>query len=224
MTFNQDEELIAKCYLDKEGDNNNISYLTSTSLHVTINSKTYSFFNYWIKNIGFKQKKFLIPIVLGGIAGPLAALGLFQYYLNHWVMLSIMMAAVFSIYYGIEGGLALCIETPIKEYDLFLKKTTPQLKAFIAFVSSSLSGNEIGFYFKISIQDWNKANELDFYEPPSSGIMLSNSKPLKEDRHVILEILPKELTFEIKYELEQNDKLVPMVYEKIPLGQIKKIG
>lgn len=224
MTFSQEEELIAKCYLDKEGDNKNISYLTSTSLHVILNNKTYSFFNYWIKNIGFKQKKFLIPIVLGGIAGPLAALGLFQYYLNHWVMLSIMMAAVFSIYYGIEGGLALCIETPIKEYDMFIKKATPQLKAFIAFVGSSLSGNEIGFYFKISNHDWEEANNLGYYTPPSSGIVLSNSKPLKEEESVILEILPKKLTFEIKYELEQNDKLVPVVYEKIPLGQIKKIG
>ncbi|MEQ8245697.1 hypothetical protein [Fulvivirga sp.] len=224
MTFNQDEELIAKCFLDKEGDDKNISYLTSTSLHVILNNKTYSFFNYWIKNIGFKQKKFLIPIVLGGIAGPLAALGLFQYYLNHWVMLSIMMAAIFSIYYGIEGGLALCIETPIKEYDLFIKKTTPQLKAFIAFVSSSLSGNEIGFYFKIGNQDWDEANSLGYYVPPSRGIILSNSKPSKEEGKVILEILPKELTFEIKYKLDKNEKLVPVVYEKIPLGQIKKIG
>ncbi|MEQ9169275.1 MAG: hypothetical protein RLO12_23680, partial [Fulvivirga sp.] len=138
--------------------------------------------------------------------------------------LSIMMAAIFSIYYGIEGGLALCIETPIKEYDLFIKKTTPQLKAFIAFVSSSLSGNEIGFYFKIGNQDWDEANSLGYYVPPSRGIILSNSKPSKEEGKVILEILPKELTFEIKYKLDKNEKLVPVVYEKIPLGQIKKIG
>ena len=138
-------------------------------------------------------------------------------------MLSIMMTAIFSIYYGIEGGLALCVETPIKEYDLFIKKTTPQLKAFIAFVSSSLSGNEIGFYFKISEVEWENSVSAGHYVPPSNGIILSNSKPINEEGTVTLEIIPKELTFEINYELDQNDKLVPKVYEKIPLSQIKKI-
>lgn len=224
MIFNPEEELIAKCYLDEEGDNGNVSYLTSTSLHIIQNNKTHSFFNYWIKNIGFKQKKYLIPIVLGGIAGPLAALGLFQYYLNHWIMLSIMMAAIFSIYYGIEGGIALCVETPIKEYDLFLRKTSPQLRAFISFVGNSLSGNQIGFYFKVSSDEWKEITQAGFYQPPSKGIALTNVKPITELDWVTLEIATKELTFEIKYEQLENGRLVPMVYDKIPLNQIRKIG
>lgn len=223
MTFSSEEELIAKCYLDKEDDNENISYLTSTSLYIILNNKTHSFSNYWIKKIGFKQKKYLIPIVLGGIAGPLAALGLFQYYLNHWVMLSIMMAAILSIYYGIEGGLALCIETPIKEYDLFIKKTTPQLKAFIAFVSNSLSGNQIGFYFQISDQEWKETKALGFYKPSVDGVNLTNSIPATNAENVVLEITTKELTFEIKYETQSDGSLAPMIYDKIPLNQIKKI-
>jgi uncharacterized protein (DUF952 family) len=223
MTFTPEEELIAKCYLDKESDDGNISYFTSSSLHVILNNKTHSFSNYWIKKIGFKQKKYLIPIVLGGIVGPLSALGLFQYYLNHWAMLSIMMAAILSIYYGIEGGLALCIETPIKEYDLFIKKTTPQLQAFIAFVGNSLSGNQIGFYFQINHQEWERAKELGFYEPPNSGIRLTNSIPASETQNVILQIITKELTFEVKYHLQKDGSLAPMIYDEIPLNQIKKI-
>ena len=138
-------------------------------------------------------------------------------------MLSILMTALLSIYYGIEGGLALSIETPIKEYDFFIKKATPQLQAFIAFVSNSLSGNQIGFYFQISEQEWNEARLLGFYEPKRNGIKLSNSLPSSQENNIILEIILKDLPFEVKYELQKEGSLAPMIYDKIPLHQIKKI-
>jgi hypothetical protein len=213
-----EENIIAKCYIDKEGDENNVCFLSDTSLHLIVKGRTSSFFVQWVLDISFKRKKYLLPIILGGIIAPLAALGLFQYYLNPWIMMSFLIISSMSIYYGFEGGLALCITTPIKEYDFFIKKATPNLKAFMSYARRTIEGDSIRFYFKLKQKDWENAKITGHFIPPESGIALSIS-PLKrkENTEVIVYLESKDLPVEIKYQDDGTGNLVPKVFNQLPI-------
>lgn len=215
------KEIIAKCYLYKDGDEKNLCLLSEETLTVILNSKKEIFFNHWIKSISFKKKKYLIPIVFGGIAASLAGLGLFQYYLNPWVMLSLMFGAALIMYYGIVGGLALTIETPIKEYDFFIGKATPNMQSFIAFANTIIHGDSILFYSLIQSNTWNEAKKLDTLKVPKSGLKLKTTKPAKKEGYEVISIQSKELPVEIKYSTE-GEELTPTIYQDIPISLISE--
>jgi hypothetical protein len=222
---NVDYSIKAKCSIDKDGDNQNICLLTETSLLIKQNGRVSSFPLTWIKNISFKSKKYIIPIVIGGIIAPLAALGLFQYYLNPWIMMSILMISLLGMYYGVEGGLALCIETPIKEYDFFIKKSSPNLRAFIAFVMAEIRQDNLKYFIKIDKSRWDEIKKNGHLEVTRSGIELSFIKPeYQSETDIVLQIMTENIPFEIKYVENTSKELVPKVFQNIPISHITKSG
>ncbi|HNP19330.1 MAG TPA: hypothetical protein PKL31_12905 [Fulvivirga sp.] len=218
-----EEDIIAKCYVDRDGDEKNVCYLSKTSLHLNINNRLSSFFVQWITDITLKRKKYLMPIVIGGIVAPLAALGLFQYYLNPWLMMGILLIALLSIYYGYEGGLALCIVTPIKEYDFFIKTATPNLKAFLAYTKQAINEDSIKFYFKLKDDQWDLAKKVGEVIPEKQGLELSmlpiNSKAPESSFY----IESKDLPVEIKYVDDGSGNVVPKIFNPLPVAFINNI-
>jgi uncharacterized protein (DUF952 family) len=225
MIEDNDYSIKAKCGLDKDGDGQNICFLTETSLMIKQNGKTSSYPLSWVRNLTFKTKKYLIPIVIGGIVAPLAAIGLFQYYLNPWVMMSVLLIALLGIYYGIEGGLALCVETPIKEYDFFIKKSTPNLRAFVAFVMADIRQDSVKYYIKIDKSEWSKAQKKGYIEVTPIGIELTYIVPeYNNETEVILNIVTEKIPIEIKYVENESNDLAPKIFQHIPISHITISG
>lgn len=213
---------IAKCYLLEDGDESNVCFLTDETFTIVYKARKSTFFNHWIKAIFFKNKVYLMPIVFGGIAAPLAGLGLFQYYLNPWFMLSLLFAALLSIYYGIMGGTALTIETPIKEYDFFVPKASDNMLAFSSFVNSIINENSILFYIMLSNEQFQSIDKSGSIKLPKAGITLEQTKPKKIDGMMRFKLDSKNIPFEIKY-IETKSGLKPKVFNSIPLSTLVAI-
>ncbi len=209
---------IAKCYLKDKNDEGNICLLTEESLHIKYKSRESIFFNHWITEISFKHKKFLIPIVFGGISASFSAVGLFQYYLNPWLMLTLFFSSIMFIYYGLHGSMALVVKTPIKEYDFFINNITDNLKAFSAFASTAIKGDEIVFYFLVKKSDLVEIQTSGYLQPNSDGLKLSTNKPEPSKGQVLCCFESKKLPFEVKYINSKNGRLEPFVFDKIPLS------
>ena len=208
--------IIAKCYLLEEGDERNVCYLSEETLTIIFKSKKEIFFTHWIRTISFKKKKFLIPIVFGGITASLAGLGLFQYYLNPWVMLSTVFGASLLIYYGAMGGIALTIETPIKEYDFFIKKMTPNLNSFVAFSNTLIQGDSIKFYVSLSKEIVDEAKFSGELKVPEEGLTLTTKKPSIKAEECLLSFNSKDLPIEVKY-VQKGNELTPTIFKNIPI-------
>ncbi len=208
-------EIIAKCYLKTDGDEGNVCLLTDESLFIRYKSHETVFFNHWITETTFKHKKFVIPIVFGGISASLSAIALLNYYFNPWIILSILFASIMTIYYGINGGKALTITTPIKEYDFFINEISENLKAFVAYASTTIQGKEIIFFFQISKEDFVNLKKTGFIQFGSSGQLLKTSPPKPKEDKATLSFGSKNLPFEVKYINDSNGHLRPYLFDKV---------
>ncbi|MEQ8927151.1 MAG: hypothetical protein RLO81_15125 [Fulvivirga sp.] len=211
----------AKCYLSVEGDENNCCFISNDSLTVIKNAKKNNYPLEWVKQVYFKEKIFLIPIVFGGISASLSALALFEYFLNPWIMLSVLFLSSLVVYYGIQGGTALVIVTPIKEYDFFLKNVSDNLKAFVAYTNATLSGVETSYYV---ILDGNQEKYLEQkgeLKLPESGLRLATSKPTTHSAVYLIHF--NDPTFEIRYQKDSARQLNPVLFGILKLESVKKI-
>lgn len=214
--------IVAKCYLKRDNDENNVCLLTESTLVIRYKGKSDHYFIHWVKNIAFKRRIFLIPIVFGGISASLAGIGLFQYFLNPWIMLSILFTSALAIYYGIQGSMALVIITPIKEYDYFISHVSENLRAFSAFAYNQSMGNQIDFYLIMTQNEYTETQANGFFLPLKAGIPLSTVKPSVSENEVILKVKTEELPFEIKYIKTETGDLTPYIFDKIPISHLKE--
>ncbi|QSE96977.1 hypothetical protein [Fulvivirga lutea] len=211
----------AKCYLGEEGDENNSCFISNESLTVIKNSKKNTFPLEWVKQVYFKEKIFLIPIVFGGISASLSALALFQYYFNPWLMLSILFASTLVVYYGIQGGTALVVVTPIKEYDFFLKQVSDNLKAFVAYITATISGIETSYFIELTEEQEKTIQEKSELQLPENGFPLSTSK--RKSHSAVFQILFDEPTFEIRYQKDNGGQLSPVIFGTLKMESLRKI-
>ncbi len=221
MTKPTDDSIIAFCYLENEGDEQNKCLLSETALHIKQKGITSSLLLGWIQQVSFKRKKYLLPIVLGGIIAPLAGLGLFQYYLNPWLMMGIMLIAILAIYYGYEGGVALCIETPVKEYDFFVATVSPNLKAFAAFVQQKIKGIDIKYYIKLGMEDIAELQQNGHLKLPEAGlrVYLQNEINSSELQNYF-EMNFEKMATEMRYIKSDYGQLTPFIFGELPVSQV----
>jgi hypothetical protein len=102
-------EIWATCNIYGSEDTKNHIILTTKKLVITTNSSTYSYPVNTIQSISTGRKKYLLPIILGGIAGPLSLLGLYENIYPATFLMILFFASIFLIYYGIIGSAALII-------------------------------------------------------------------------------------------------------------------
>lgn len=198
------EAIIATSYIGKEGNENNRCYLSKESLFVRYKGKLEKFDLQEISDIRFKHKLFLMPIVVGGIIAPLCLLALVKAIGNPWLVLSGLVAGLLFIYYGYEGSPTLSILTRVKEYDFFIKKTTPNLLAFTKYARQIFKFGESGalFYLNLSaedllqLQDSGKIKIADHTPLLYYDEALRSQKPLQAidvmQSHIRFQLIPKE--------------------------------
>lgn len=210
-----DSKPIAKAYLKTDGDESNSCLLFENNFIIYFKSKRSQFPLEWIQEILFQHKIFIIPIVFGGISSSLSALALFQYDLNPWLILSILFASLFTLYYGIQGGETLVVRTPIKDYDYFIMEKTENMKAFIAYFNSFKKGYQANYYLHLSAKDVEEAFESGYIKTGKSGLRLhTNPNPANPELKAYV-IDTKNSSISIKYIKDSDNTLVPIIYDNI---------
>jgi len=142
-----DEAVIATSFIGKDGDEKNQCFLSKESLFVQYRGRIERFSLDNIVDIQFKHKLILFPLITGGIIAPLCLLAILNDLGNPWALLSGMVAGLLMTYYGYEGTPSLSVTSKVKEYDFFIRKPTPNLKAFIKYVRQIYMFGPDGYYF-----------------------------------------------------------------------------
>lgn len=125
----------ATCNIYGSEDKKNHIILTIKKLVVTTYSRTYSFPVNTIQSISTGRKKYLLPLILGGIAGPLSLLGLYENIYPATFLMFLFFGSIFLIYYGIIGSAVLIIYSAGTEQFIFLKEISSPLTEFIRFAN-----------------------------------------------------------------------------------------
>lgn len=217
-----EDTIIAQCYILKKGDENNICYLSADNLFIKSKGIVSHFPIDSIMNISFKHKILLMPIIFGGILAPFALIAVFNGYYNVWLMLSLMMGGLAILYYGIEGGQTMSVQTNVKEYDFFLKSVSPNLKSFVSFVINYQHRGEdaLIYYFTLSEDHWHQAQSLGYIDS-DEPILLSplRSGPTTDivELSVNLSTIPDSIAYTMSEEL---NKLVPTIEKRISVSDI----
>ena len=209
---------IAKAYLRADGDDNNVCLLYENHLIIYFKSKKSSFPVEWIHQLSFQQKIYLIPIVFGGISSALSGLALYNYNFNPWIVLSLLFG---SLYFGIQGGMALVVRTPIKDYDYFILESTENMKAFIAFYNNYRNGYKVSYYLHLNKVELERVKSQGYIQNTNDGILLHKSKSHNPEINSI-QLKSEGNSFVIKYVSDEGNSLVPKVFGKIPVEALVK--
>lgn len=111
--------------------------LTNRYLRVYSSSgQVKKFFLPKVINIQFEHKKIILPIIIGGITGPLSIVGLSRYVLTPFTGIIMVMCGFLLLYYGLQGSSQLIIETHGSKTSFFLEENNKN-KMFINSVLSA---------------------------------------------------------------------------------------
>lgn len=212
---------IAKAYLKTDGDENNACHLYENHLILIFKSKKSQYPVEWVQQLLFQEKIYLIPIVFGGISSALSGLALYNYNFNPWFVLSLLFISLFTLYYGIQGGIALVVRTPIKDYDYFILESTKNMKAFIAFFNNYRNGYDISYYLQLNEKEVEQAKTQGFIQNSTDGITLHVANSVNPNIYSY-KLAKARHSFSIKYVPESNNMLVPKVFDKIPVEAFMK--
>lgn len=148
----EDEAIIAMSYIARDGDEKNKCFLSKNNLFIRHRGRLEKYDLPSIKDIQFKHKMLLFPMIAGGVIAPLSALALLNDYGNPWALLTMLILGLLTLYYGYEGSPALSITTNVKEYDYFISRPTPNLFAFAKYARQLYKFSDKGrlFYFRLS--------------------------------------------------------------------------
>lgn len=223
------EPVLAFCYINKQGDEDNMCYLSKEKLFVRYKKKLYVFLNENVQGISFDSKMFLFPLVIGGIITPLSIHAILNTFVNPWLLLILMIIGLFLMYYGWEGSVAMTIKTRVQEHYFFIKSTTPNLEAFSEYVEFFISDDEKGrkFYFVMNINDWAEFKGQGNVKTDQPLLLLNwkdaRQIALGQDR-VLLAVDPTENDIPISFVTTSNKKkLQPVISDNIPVHLIMEV-
>lgn len=223
------EPVLAFCYIHKQGDEDNMCYLSKEKLFIRYKKKLHVFLNENVQEISFESKFFLFPLVIGGIITPLSIHALLHTFINPWLLLIVMVMGLFLMYYGWEGSVAMTIKTKVHDHYFFIRSTTPNLEAFSEYVRFFISNDEKErkFYFIENIEVWEETKRQDNLKMDQPLLLYNWSDvrqiPLKPEQ-VLLAVDPIENDIPISFVTTSNKrKLQPVITDNIPVHLIKEV-
>ncbi len=221
--MNPSPHIIAICSISKADDEQNKCALTHDHLYITRKSKQYGFELDQITQTSFKQKKLLLPLVLGGVVGSLFLIAGFNFLVNIWVAMIVGLAGMLLFYYGWVGSHAIVIHTKIKEYDIFIDQVTTPLEAFFAMVNEYFilgKNKHLQYYLPLTKDAWQKASEIGHVAAPASGLRLYTDSNIVS-QEMVFTINPTEAPNQISYQVEQSSNaLVPYIFGQVDVKHI----
>jgi hypothetical protein len=135
---NRHGQVLARCPLGARPDEANECLLTDTFLLIRQRSKLHQFRLDQIWRLTFEDRRWWLPIALGGMLAFFCLTALFKTYYPPLALMSGLVAGLLLMYYGYQGTRALVVHEHKQHTDIFLKTQTPQLEAFVAFTNQLL--------------------------------------------------------------------------------------
>ncbi len=131
---------VASVYLRRSGDEKNKMMLSDEKLIVIYKGKEYIFERVLFKGLEVGYRKFLFPLIAGGILLPLSFLALATNDFNPFFLILFLLAGFYLLYAGWSGSPVLTVLYDPKPYDFPLFHISDNLKSFIAFTNAYLFG------------------------------------------------------------------------------------
>lgn len=238
------EETLAFCYLQQAGDEKNKSLFTSEHFIVIYRGKVSRFALEEVKEITFNQRRWLLPLIVGGITGSFTLLAIFLNLYNPMPLFILFMVSFFAFYYGWQQHPVLTVTDKVKEHDFPLKYISSNLKAFIHFVNHHLQHKHEMIYHIAKAKDWDLAQEGKVYKPASLKTarfihaatkhqltkLVRSGTFTSEHQWILLTLDPLKVQAEIRYEpgddtpgfKSQPNELFPHIYGPLNLDAIVK--
>lgn len=237
------ESPIAICFLERDKDTNNQCILTDNFLSFTRKGKITTFALDDINNLSFSKRKLMLPLITGGVFGPLSVIAISKNIFNPWGILIWLMINLLLIYYGWIGYIAVTVNLKSFHRDFPIRTKSSNLIAFTAFFNEYMTNKKKEsaetvnpIYHILEASVWEKVKESSSYSPDSlstEGLIHLCEKsqiPLVLERYyrnrsnlVLLHIDPIKLRNELKYELVyENETLYPHLYGALNLSAVKK--
>lgn len=236
------EEIIAFCYLQQIKDEKNKCLLTSERLVVICRGKITRFDLEQIKEVSFNQRRWLLPLIAGGITASFSLLALFLNLYNPWPLFILFLIAALTFYWGWMHHPVFTIQDKVKEHDFPLPYISSNLRSFVSFTNQYLHhGNEM-IYHVAKAEDWAFAQENKRYETASlkqEGFIhgstqdqlnrLKQSGIFSQDQPwVLLVIDPLKVHSELRYEVSGDPagfksmphELFPHIYGPLNLDAV----
>lgn len=238
------EETLAFCYLQQADDEKNKCLFTSERFIVIYRGKVSRFTLEEIKEITFNQRRWLLPLIAGGIAGSFTLLAIFLNLYNPMPLFILFLVSFFAFYYGWQQHPVLTVTDKVKEHDFPLKYISSNLKAFIHFVNHHLQHKHEMIYHVTRAEDWEQARKDKIYKPASLEIakfihaatheqlprLIQSGIFTPEHHWILLTIDPLKVQTEIRYEpggdvpglKSRPHELFPHIYGSLNLDAIVK--
>ncbi len=213
------EETLAFCYLQQAKDEKNKGLLTNRHLIIIHRGKPTRFERAQIKDIAFRQRRWLLPLVAGGIVAPFALLAIFLNLYNLWPLFLLFVLSSLAFYTGWMHHPTLTIQDAVKEHDFPLTFVSSHLKAFVHFTREQLANKNEMIYHIARVADWQSPQKN--YQPATlqqEGFIhaatryqlqqLSSRFAAVHD-WLVLSIDPLQVQAEIRYEEVAEGQTVP---------------
>jgi hypothetical protein len=229
-----DDDVLALCYLYKEGDEKNKVLLSTEKLYVVHRRRIHEYELENIKDLGFNHRKIMMPLIVGGIMASLSMVAIFKDVFNPYIVMSMVMAGLGLFYFGWTGQLFFTVTTKIKDYDFSIPAPTENLKAFIEFILDAgllgrrADGGKLSFYLVFDRQFWESQQEkpgtIKLPEKPFRAY-LSKQLHRKDLKDVaIVEFAPLKAHAEVRFLKDpSNGKLRPYVMDDISREAVVRV-
>ncbi|MDA0193769.1 MAG: hypothetical protein O2887_01110 [Bacteroidetes bacterium] len=132
-------ESIAKCYLGKLNDDSNMCVLHQDRLVIIKNGRVTIFPLEEGLSFQVDHKKWMLPLISGGILGSLTLVAIFKSLYHPWYSLFSLLIASFLLFIGIDGSHVLIVKVdkvatnfPIASDSQDIRKFIAQVKELIA--------------------------------------------------------------------------------------------
>lgn len=238
------EKTIALCYLQQADDERNKCLLTSEHFVVIYRGKVARFEHEQIKEVAFNQRRWLLPLIAGGITASFSLLAIFLGLYSLWPLFILFLIAALVFYWGWVYHPVLTVHDQVKEHDFPLSFISQNLRAFIQFTNEYLRYGHEMLYHVAKAEDWAMAQEMKRYEPTSlqqEGFIHTSSQGQlnrmkqsgvfsQDQSWVLLVIDPIKVHSEIRYEpghdlpgsKSMTHELFPHIYGPLNLDAVMR--
>ncbi len=130
---------VATVYLRRSGDEKNKMMLLENALVVRYKGREYIFERPRFQGLEVGYRKYLLPLIAGGIILPLSFLAMATNDFNPFFLILFLLAGFYLLYAGWSGSPVLSVLYDPKPFDFTIFHISDNLKAFISFTNAFLS-------------------------------------------------------------------------------------
>ena len=230
--------MIADCYLQAEGDQRNYIYFDERNLVIRYRDSIHRIYLRTPTRLAITHKKYILPIILGGILSAFSLLMIWHNLFSPWPVLITFLASLTAFYFGWQGSWMLIMRQSGQELTFPITESHTHLERFTKFFNDYQKGKIMKSIYHITTEEnWSKQKENITYSDLSlqteGFIHCSEAQQIPGvlkrffmgvENLVLLEIDALKLNKPLKYEgAEDIDDRFPHIYGPINHEAITKI-